>query len=153
MPILQAEIITQLELLRARTLSDFAAVASRQEADRVIRWTCGSGNGNERFLQMKETIGSGMAGWVMRHGRPFVVRSTEPGAEMMRRSYPIMLAENLYAAAAVPVPGGTDICMALLIGRRTVRDYSAADMQILEQVAAQCSDICCRNDRLAFRTL
>ncbi|MDF2725137.1 MAG: hypothetical protein K0Q59_4812 [Paenibacillus sp.] len=141
MPTIVAEMTEQLELLRKRTLSDFAAVASRQGDGRCIRWICGSGCGNERYLHIRETIGHGIAGIVLRHGRPVVVRGSEPDAERTRRSYPILLAEHLQAAAAVPVAGDS-LGMVLLIGRREPRDYSEDEMLLLEQAAAPCSDVC-----------
>lgn len=136
MPAMQADLLKQLEQLLARTSSDFAAIAAVGcEADRTIRWLCGSGNGNERFLQMKEKSGAGIAGWVVRHGRPLAVRSKEPDAERRRRSYPIMLAESLHAAAAAPIRSDTDIVGVLLVGRRTDLDYTLSDMTVLEQEA------------------
>lgn len=143
MPAMQAEMVKRLELLRARTSSDFAAVASSgQEADRMVRWICGSGNGNERFLHMKEKAGTGIAGWVVRHGRPLAVRGTEEDAERRRREYPIMLAEHLLAAVAVPIRRAADIVGVLLIGSRTARDYAHAEVLLLEREAERFAAAC-----------
>ncbi|TNJ65155.1 GAF domain-containing protein [Paenibacillus hemerocallicola] len=143
MPAMQAEMVKRLELLRARTSSDFAAVASSgQEADRMVRWICGSGNGNERFLHMKEKAGAGIAGWVVRHGRPLAIGGTQEDAEQRRREYPIMLAENLLAAVAVPIRSAADIVGVLLIGSRTARDYVPAEVLLLEREADRYAATC-----------
>ncbi|TMV48098.1 GAF domain-containing protein [Paenibacillus mesophilus] len=135
---MNAEMVKRLELLRERTLSDFAAVAATgHDADRMIRWICGSGNANERFMHMKEKAGMGIAGWVVRHGRPLVIRGTEPDAEKRRRDYPIMLAENLLAAAAIPIRSGAAVAGVLLVGSRTARDYTSADLALLEHEGEQ----------------
>lgn len=120
-----------------QTSSDFAAVASL-EADHRIRWVMGVGNDNDKFLFMEKRAGRGIAGWVVRHGIPLLVGCQGPDAENHRQQYPIMLAEHLLAAAAVPVCGeGGAVTGVIMVGRRTPSDFEQQDIRLLEREARQ----------------
>ncbi|PYI52536.1 GAF domain-containing protein [Paenibacillus flagellatus] len=129
---------TELDALRLATSSDFAAAAFAGGADRGIRWIGASGSVGERYrllVEKESAADRGIAGWVVRHGRPFVVCGTESNAEGRRTKYPLLLAEKLTAIAAVPIRDGADVVGALLIGQRTERAYDPADTEMLEREA------------------
>lgn len=132
----RAELALRLDLLRARTCSDFAAVAVYgRDTDRMVRWVSASGNMNTRYTHMQERTGAGIGGWIVRHGRPLSLGGGALGDGRPLREYPLLVAERLLTAAGVPIHGGIGVDGALLIGRRTAEPFEAAHWLLLEEEA------------------
>ena len=126
----------QLRRLRAAIGADFAALASVDERDRAARWLYASGNENERYLRMRKKPGVGVTGFVVRHGRPFVLDDAASAHSTAARvDYPILLAERLRSAAAVPVLGGGRVEGVLLAGYRTARRIGPELLAAMESCA------------------
>ncbi|MFS0862892.1 GAF domain-containing protein [Fredinandcohnia sp. 179-A 10B2 NHS] len=135
------EVITQVEQklydICTSTSSDFSAFADVNQQNQAIHWKYAHGNINERYKHMVGKPGKGLSGSVVRFGTSIIVDSGTPGFEKLRMQYPIMLAENLYAAVAVPVYFKGNINGILLVGSRTSKKYT---MEQINQIKAAADD-------------
>lgn len=120
MAIDDATLLIELERLRSLTSCDFVAIAPLQEHTGRIRWQYVIGNSNERYQQMVIKKGQGLAGSALRLGRWVKLDDTHPQRHQERLNCPLMLAEQLQAAAVFPlVPNASSQIKGLLfIGKR-----------------------------------
>lgn len=125
----------ELAKLRQHILADFSALSWVGRNEKLLRWKIVSGNSNERFKQIAQKPGKGLAGIVIRHGRPFIVDGRMPGIERVRLEYPIMIAEHLLSAAAVPVWISAEEKGVLLAGMRSVHLYQDQELNELKHAA------------------
>ena len=130
----QSYIEVELECLRDLTTSDFSAMAFMESGEYRIRWKYASGNGNERYKQITLKPGSGLAGIVIRIGRPVMLDMNVPDAQSMRYEYPIMLTEHLEAVVAVPFMFD-ETQGVLLVGSRSMRTYSVHEIELIVSTA------------------
>ncbi|WP_054635818.1 GAF domain-containing protein [Thalassobacillus sp. C254] len=79
--------------------------------------------------------GSGLAGVIFTAGRPFRLDNENPNLERKRLESPIMLAENLFAAAAVPIKMNDKVKGILLVGSRAERLYTKSDLSHMTKTA------------------
>ncbi|MBL0388689.1 GAF domain-containing protein [Tumebacillus sp. ITR2] len=121
------EIQKALDGLRLQVGVDFLALAIA-EGDGQIRWVNASGNRNDRFKRIVLRPGKGIAGRVITLGRPIVVEGIVPKAGDDPREYPILLAEGLCCAVAVPVVCGSRVRGVLLMASRTERSFATSDV-------------------------
>ncbi|CAN7623251.1 MULTISPECIES: GAF domain-containing protein [unclassified Paenibacillus] len=110
----------ELERLRSLTSCDFVAIAPLQEHVGRDRWQYVIGNSNDRYQQMRIKKGQGLAGSALRLGRWVKLDDTHPKHQQERLHCPLMLAEQLQAAAVFPlVPNASSQIKGLLfIGKR-----------------------------------
>jgi nitrogen regulatory protein A len=111
---------------------DFAGIAFEGKKSKKISWYYAAGNRNEKFRRMEVWYGKGIAGRVIATGRPVEIPSFPKHLEGKAVDYPIMLAEQLASARAVPIyreglPKG-----AFLIGRRISQPFSEEEQKIVE---------------------
>jgi nitrogen regulatory protein A len=92
-----------LETYREMLELDYAAIAKVDERDNQIRYECVTGNRTNRHVHFVNRPGNGIAGHVVRHGRPAVYDRNRPDLPDLKMKYPIMLAEKLEAVLAVPI--------------------------------------------------
>lgn len=97
---------------------DFVGVAIQNHTGPDVRWHYAIGNGNDKYKRITVRYGKGIAGRVISTGRPIEVANFPNGILGKALEYPIMLAERLVSAYAVPIffqgmPKGV-----LLVGRR-----------------------------------
>ena len=121
---MDVEIKHKLNTLCTGTSSDFVAFAQVNERNQSIHWNYVVGNRNQRYKQMVGKSGKGLSGTVLRFGRIIVVDLNTPDYEKTRLEYPIMLAENLYSAIAVPVYFKDKIDGILLVASRSLKAYT-----------------------------
>ncbi len=114
--------------IRELTASDFSGLAWIVYPENRIRWLHVSGNLNLRYSQLALKPGRGLAGQVIRQGRPLIVNSTMEDYEQMKHEYPIMSVENLRSVMALPVLLRQDTDGVLLAGRRTPHAYRGEDL-------------------------
>ncbi|AJY75383.1 GAF domain-containing protein [Paenibacillus beijingensis] len=121
----------ELERLCLSSDSDFGAFAQPVESDRLMRWTCEAGSRNRRISQMTVKPGVGAAGMALRLGRPYIVNGI--GNDSAVRECPVMLAEKLLSAVAMPIPAltGHSAGGVLLLGRRSGLNYGEEDVRLL----------------------
>ncbi|GIM47898.1 histidine kinase [Collibacillus ludicampi] len=134
---LQGDIETSLSVLRRLTDTDFAALAWTSSNEQTIRWRFVSGNRNERYKKIVMFPGKGIGGKVFRSGRPMVIQSFSPKSGDDPREYPILLAEGLHSAIAVPVTIDDQIMGVLLVGCRMNRVFPHETLELVLDVAEQ----------------
>lgn len=126
----RAEIEAQLNSLRNITSSDFSALALIDIRKHRIQWRYASGNINDRYKQMMVRPGQGLAGLVIRLGRHMVLDAAMPDVPLKRLEHPIMLAENLHSALAVPITIEREIHGVLLLGSRSIRTFTENEIML-----------------------
>lgn len=136
---LQGDIEASLSELRRLTATDFAALAFADSNEQTIRWKFASGNRNDRYKRIVLRLGKGIAGKVMRSGRPMIMDSFSPKSGDDPREYPILLAESLKSIVGVPVQTNDRVMGVLLIGCRTDRVFEEDVVELLINVAEQIS--------------
>lgn len=130
------DIQNELDSLCKLTASDFSGLAWINQQDSRIRWLYASGNSNERYKRLAQKPGRGLAGLVLKLGRPIIIDASMTDSELSRiqHNYPIMLVEQLHAALAVPITLHDETGGVLLIGNRTERYYEENDLQIVSNL-------------------
>ncbi|MDD9266763.1 hypothetical protein ACFPES_06925 [Paenibacillus sp. GCM10023248] len=135
-----AEIIEELERLRSLTSSDFIALAPLNGNVNAhnIRWKYAIGFRNKRYQQMVIKSGQGLAGSSLRLGRWVKVDDTHSDADAVRRSCPVILAEQLQTAAVFPILTDSDhprswIRGLLFIGKRAQLRYEQEEILAVQE--------------------
>jgi nitrogen regulatory protein A len=130
------EIQDELDSLCKITTSDFSGLAWIDQHDSRIRWLYASGNSNERYKRLALKSGRGLAGLVLKLGRPIIIDAGTTDLELSRiqYDYPIMLVEHLHTAIAIPISLNDETRGVLLIGNRTDRLYEENDLQLVSNL-------------------
>ncbi|QGQ98714.1 GAF domain-containing protein [Paenibacillus psychroresistens] len=130
------EIQQELDSLCKITTSDFSGLAWIDLQDSRIRWLYVSGNTNERYKRLAQKLGRGLAGLVMKLGRPIIIDAVMNEKELSRlqHDYPIMLVEHLHTALAVPIKLQDETRAVLLIGNRSDRYYEDNDLHLVSNL-------------------
>jgi nitrogen regulatory protein A len=122
------------ELLKEMKV-EFVGLAIQNEVGPDVRWHCCAGNLNEKYKRITVRYGKGIAGRVISSGSPMMI--TKFPEEIMGKStdYPIMLAEKLVSAYAVPlfingIPKGV-----LLVGTRDEHHFSEEELKLVKKSA------------------
>jgi len=130
-----------LEDLRRQTGADFSAFACEEPNEPVIRWKYAMGNRNERFRRIVLRPGKGIAGKVLLSGRLMILENYEPKQHDDPREYPILYAEELKSALAVPVVIQDRIKGVVLIGYRSPCVIEERVVGLGKQIAGQVGDL------------
>jgi nitrogen regulatory protein A len=130
------EIQDELDSLCKITASDFSGLAWIDQHDSRIRWLYASGNSSERFKRLALKPGRGLAGLVLKLGRPIIIDAGMTDLELshVQYDYPIMLVEHLLAAIAVPITVLDETRGVLLIGNRSERYYEENDLHLISNL-------------------
>ena len=112
---------------------DFVGVAIQNQRGPDVRWHYAVGNGNDKYKRITVRYGKGIAGRVISTGRPIEVVNFPNNILGKALEYPIMLAEKLVSAYAVPVffegmPKGV-----LLVGRRVSKPFQDHEQMSVRQ--------------------
>lgn len=119
--------------LRLSTSSDFCGLACLNGT--MLRWKVTSGSSNERVKRMEMRPGQDLVGTALRTGRTARSDAQSPGEHTPGRC-PLMLAERLVSAIAVPVfQEGSVPGAVLLVGSRLPCIFSPNMVLQTEQVA------------------
>ncbi|NQX62977.1 GAF domain-containing protein [Paenibacillus qinlingensis] len=135
MAIDDATLLRELERLRSLTSCDFVAIAPLHEHAARIRWQYVIGNSNHRYQQMVIKKGQGLAGSALRLGRCVKLDDTYPQHHQERLHCPLMLAEQLQAAAVFPlVPNASSQIKGLLfIGKREQTRFEHGELLAVQE--------------------
>mgnify|MGYP000862899019 FL=1 len=128
------EIQRELDGFRSSTSADFVALAWISDDDHRMRWRMASGSRSERYRTLPVRPGRELAGTVYRIGRTLAWDGSTPDLGRKRLESPLMMAEELKAAAASPVFRDSDIQGIVLAGQRSDRVYSPDDLRALEKL-------------------
>jgi nitrogen regulatory protein A len=123
--------------LRRLTNTDFAALALASEQEQAIRWRFASGNRNDRYKRIVLCPGKGIAGKVMRSGRPMAIHSFSPRSGDDPWEYSILLAEGLQSVLAVPLWIADRVSGVLLVGNRENQRLADDLLPLVTDVAEQ----------------
>ncbi|OCA83067.1 hypothetical protein A8F94_18180 [Bacillus sp. FJAT-27225] len=112
------------EKLRQAIGCDFVGLAIQNRIGPDIRWHFASGNLNDKYERITVRFGKGIAGKVLSSGSPILSENFPEKIPGKATDYPIMLAEKLKSAYAVPlffngIPKGV-----LLVGNRTNESFA-----------------------------
>ena len=115
------------EKVLAEIECDFVGLALQNSDGPDVKWHYAAGNSNNKYMKITVRYGKGIAGKVISTGRPMTVEGFPNHISGKALEYPIMLAENLVAAFAVPIhfnglPKGV-----LLVGKRTNQSFSKSE--------------------------
>lgn len=116
---------------------EFAGLAIQNDHGPDVRWHYAAGNRNEKYKRITVRYGKGIAGRVISTGRPMMVEDFPNNIIGKILEYPIMLAENLVSAYAVPISINRVQKGVLLIGRRIPYHFSEDEKEIVNQTAAE----------------
>jgi nitrogen regulatory protein A len=117
--------------MRLAASSDFCAAAWTERSERLFRWQRAAGNLNERYRSITFRSGQDISGLAWKIGRPVIIDAGTAEYERRRKESPIMIAEQLAAALAIPVTKHADVQAVLLFGSRAPRTYTPADIASL----------------------
>lgn len=123
--------------IRTSSFSDFVALALPIEKGNKYRWSFVSGNTNHRHQQMLVKRGKELSGMAMLLGRSLVKGSGSLEDEKYKLECPLMLAEGLKTAAAIPIPLKMGGMAVLFVGLRNVHHYTVSELSELEVLARE----------------
>lgn len=123
----EGEMLSVLERLLADIGSDFCAVGLLAEQSGDLVWKLASGNLSDRYKTISSRAGRGLGGSVVKVGRGMTLHVTELIAVRQLHEYPILLAEKLRSAYAVPIQYEGKVLGVLLTGDRVKRIYRPED--------------------------
>lgn len=111
----------ELDTLRREYQFDFAGLALPME-DHVgtkIKWRFVSGNINDRYQRIILRHGRGVAGNVMKTGKPMIIRdATQNDIQNTLFNFPIIISEALTSLIAIPLWHNHRVKGVLLFGQR-----------------------------------
>lgn len=123
----------QEQLNQIRNTYDFdfvgLAMSSEQSAPCHIKWQYVSGNLNHRYKNIELRTGRGIAGIVMKSGKPIIINNIEesPYNDQLF-NYPIIQSEQLTALIAMPLWKHNRVCGVLLSGQRDNKPLPEIDI-------------------------
>ncbi|MED3553318.1 GAF domain-containing protein [Cytobacillus praedii] len=129
------EIAHMCESILSKIATDFVGLALQNREGPDVRWHYAAGNSNDKYKKITVRYGKGIAGKVISTGSPITVNNFPDNIHGKALEYPIMLAEKLLYAYAVPIfykgaPKGV-----LLVGRRTNKPINEGEQNIVRQAA------------------
>lgn len=129
------DIIHVCESILTKIAADFVGFALQNREGPDVRWHYAAGNSNDKYKKITVRYGKGIAGKVIATGSPITINHFPEKIHGKALEYPIMLAEKLVFAFAVPIfykgaPKGV-----LLVGRRTNTPISKGEQNIVRQAA------------------
>ncbi|MGG4268389.1 GAF domain-containing protein [Peribacillus simplex] len=110
---------------------DFVGLALQNSNGPDVSWHYAAGNRNDKYKRITVRYGKGIAGKVISTGRPMKIEDFPNNILGKALEYPIMLAENLKFAFAVPIQFKVVLKGVLLIGNRTTQPISESDQQTI----------------------
>ncbi|WP_080845840.1 GAF domain-containing protein [Cytobacillus gottheilii] len=125
-------ILHVLEELLSNVPCEFAAIAIQIPKGTDVKWKHAAGNLNDKYKRITLRYGKGIAGRVISTGTPIHLDRFPENIIGRDLEYPIMLAEKLISAYAVPIPLNGSAKGVLLIGRRVRQPF-----QLKEQKAVR----------------
>lgn len=128
-------IVKECKTLKGNTSCDFVGLALQNKVNSDIKWPYAIGNRNEKHQYITVRYGKGIAGKVIATGSPMEIGEFPNDILGKSTEYPIMLAEQLVSALAVPLAWNGSPKGALLIGYRKLHSFSDFEQHEVEQFA------------------
>lgn len=124
-------LICSFEALLKDVPCDFAGVAIQNAEDTNIKWRYAAGNRTDKYKRITVRYGKGIAGRVISTGSPMHIEAFPNRILGKELEYPIMLAEKLVSAYAVPIHYKGRARGVLLVGRREESPFSKEEQRIV----------------------
>ncbi|MBB6454033.1 GAF domain-containing protein [Salirhabdus euzebyi] len=121
--------------LRENLSCDFTGVALQQQIGIDVNWPFVCGNRNEKYKHLLVRYGKGIAGKVIASGSPMTINSFPENILGKTTDYPIMIAEKLISAYAVPLFWEGKPKGALLIGYRSKHNFTTEEINTVRDGA------------------
>ncbi|TJY41131.1 GAF domain-containing protein [Cohnella pontilimi] len=128
-----------MEQLRTEIDCDFCCVGLVEGESRSLHWKAASGNEGERYSSISDRPGRGLTGTVVKVGRAMPVNFADLIMSRTLHEYPIMTAERLRSAYAVPLTEGASVMGVLLAGDRWKRVYRPEERNCIKLAAERIS--------------
>ena len=119
----------EMDRLLAHLESDFCTFGLLHTETGELVWKVAAGNLSDRYRHIANRPGKGVSGSVVKVGRGVSLHVSELIAKRELHEYPILLAEKLRSAYAVPVMLDDKVRGVLLVGDRVKRIYRPEDRQ------------------------
>ena len=132
---LKALFTAECQMLRRQLGCDFTGVALQNHTDLDIKWPYVAGNRNEKYKYLTVRYGKGIAGKVIAVGTPMTIGSFSENILGKSTDYPVMLAEQMVSAYAVPLIWEGAPKGAFLAGYRSFHEWEQADYQTIKEAA------------------
>ncbi|WP_179133963.1 GAF domain-containing protein [Halobacillus massiliensis] len=126
---------SECDTLKSAIPCDFAGVALQKPEGLDVTWPYAVGNRNEKYKYITVRYGKGIAGKVISSGSPMEINHFPEKIMGKSTDYPIMLAEQLLSAYAVPLVWNTSLKGALLIGYREKHIVTAEEKNKVNDIA------------------
>ncbi len=117
--------------------ADAAGLALADGAAGEIHWTVFVGGHAETFQEIRLQAGQGVAGRVAAAGRPVIVEDATQEIADHPEAYPILTAESLRAALAVPLLRGERTMGCLMVAYHAPRRFANEQVVLLSSFANQ----------------
>ncbi|WP_281883601.1 GAF domain-containing protein [Paenibacillus sp. YYML68] len=128
------ELRAELHMLRMEQTFDFAGVARIDRQLSGGHWVSVTGNRTDKYKHMVLKQGRGVAGTALMTGR-LMTHQAYVQTGMTIADCPMMLAEGLLSAVAIPIRSSSGVLGVLFIGSRQSHAYSLGTLVLLERVA------------------
>lgn len=115
--------------------SEFVGLAIQNKNSLDITWRLAAGNRSDKYKRISVRYGKGIAGKVIATGRPMEITNFPENILGIVLDYPIMLAEKLKYAFAVPIHHKGSPKGVLLVGQRTVMANLSIDKKLVMDAA------------------
>ncbi|MGG5253216.1 GAF domain-containing protein [Neobacillus sp. SM06] len=115
--------------------ADFSALAFYDPINMEFRWKLAIGSLNNRYIGIVVRSGKGICGRVLKTKREFLITEFPEELEDEFLEFPILIAEELKSAVAVPLFFQTQLIGVLLIGQRTKRKFSNEEINYLKKLS------------------
>ncbi|UXR55398.1 nitrate respiration regulation accessory nitrate sensor NreA [Staphylococcus schleiferi] len=135
----------EIDRIRHEYEFDFAGIAlpSEDHVGTKIKWRYVSGNLNERYQRIVLRHGHGVAGNVMKTGKPMVIPdTTHHEIQSSLFNFPILMSEQITALIAIPLWHNHRVKGVLLLGQRNQKPLPqiARDLSLIKGIGGLTSE-------------
>lgn len=129
--------LAECQRLQEQLSCDVTAVSLQDYPELDIKWPYVWGNRNEKYKYLTVRYGKGLAGKVIATGAPLAIAVFPEDISGKATDYPIMLAEQLVSAYAVPLIWQGNPKGALLVGYRHPDNWKKSDDHTITKAAGK----------------
>ncbi|MDN4527724.1 GAF domain-containing protein [Fictibacillus fluitans] len=137
----KSSFLIELEKLAQELQSSFAGIALQDGAGSDVHWRYACGNRNEKYKKISVRYGKGIAGKVISTGRAIQVDEFPKSITGKAVEYPIMLAEQLVSAYAVPLILAGQLKGVLLVGYHQQTEITQTLKDLVQNKALRIEDL------------
>lgn len=120
---------------------DFVGLAIQDSNGLDITWQLAAGNQNDKYKRISVRYGKGIAGKVIATARPIEITNFPENIQGKALDYPIMLAEKLKYAFAVPIHHKGSPKGVLLVGKRILEANNMIEEKLVMEAAKKIEEL------------